>query len=74
MKLEKGTKETASGADYAQLKSHAAAIEDILNEATRAEIGFSTGDTLYLNLMPCTAESESGDCSKTGQFTIFQAL
>ena len=66
--VEKRMEETALRANYAEVQKYAAALEQIFNKATGAEITFSTGDTLYIDLRNRTAYSGAGDCTKTGQF------
>ncbi len=65
--VEKRMEETAFRADYAEVKKHALAIEKILNVTIGAEVLFSTGDNLYIDLRNRVAKSDTGDCSKTGQ-------
>jgi len=69
--IEKRMEETALKADYAEVASYAMAIEKMLNNAVGADISFSTGDHLYLDLRNRTALSDKGDCSKPGQFINF---
>ena len=69
--VEKRMEETAFRADYAAIRIYATAIERMLNDAVGAEIVFSTGDTLYIDLRYRVAESDRGDCSKAGQFINF---
>jgi leucyl aminopeptidase (aminopeptidase T) len=40
----------------------------MLNNASGAEVTFSTGDRLQIGLRNRVAESESGNCSRPGQF------
>jgi aminopeptidase len=69
--VEKRMEETAFTADYKEVQKYAAALEKILNNAIGAEVLFSTGDNLYIDLRNRTAFSEAGDCTKTGQFINF---
>ena len=66
--VEKRMEKTAFKANYAKVQMYAIAIEHILNDAVGAEVSFSTGDNLYVDLRNRVAKSESGDCTKTGQF------
>jgi leucyl aminopeptidase (aminopeptidase T) len=69
--VERRMEETAFRANYAEVQVYATAIERILNNAIAAEVVFSTGDTLYVDLRNRVAKSESGDCSIKGQFINF---
>jgi len=69
--VEKRMEKTAFLADYTEVKKHALAIEKILNETIGAEILFSTGDNLYIDLRNRVAKSDTGDCRKTGQAINF---
>jgi leucyl aminopeptidase (aminopeptidase T) len=69
--VEKRMEETAFRADYAEVKKHALAIEKILNVTIGAEVLFSTGDVLYIDLRNRVAKSDTGDCSKKGQAINF---
>jgi len=69
--VERRMEETAFRANYDQVRAYATAIERMLNDAVGAEIAFSTRDNLYIDLRYRVAESDSGDCSKTGQFINF---
>ena len=69
--IEKRMEDTALRADYSQVKTYATAIEKMLNGAVGAEITFSTGDALYVDLRHRVAEADRGDCSKVGQFINF---
>ena len=69
--VEKRMEETAFRADYAEVKKHALAIEKMLNGTIGAEVLFSTGDDLYIDLRNRVAKSDTGDCSKTGQAINF---
>jgi len=70
-RVEKRMEETALKANYGEVQKYATALERMLNDAVGAEISFSTGDNLYIDLRNRTAGSEAGDCSKTGQFINF---
>jgi len=69
--VERRMEETAFRADYAEVQMYATAIEQMLNNAIAAEVVFSTGDTLYVDLRNRVAKSDSGDCSIKGQFINF---
>ena len=63
--------ETAFRANYQQVKKYANTIAKMLNDAVGAEIVFSTGDKLNIDLRNRTAEADTGDCTQTGQFINF---
>jgi len=69
--VEKRMEETAFLADYAAVQRYATALEHLLNDAVGAEVLFSTGDQLYLDLRNRVAESDRGDCTKAGQTINF---
>jgi len=69
--VEKRMEDTAMSADYAEVKKYALCIEKMLDNAIGADIKFSTGDKLYLDLRNRNAMIEAGDCNKTGQFINF---
>jgi aminopeptidase len=59
--------ETALRADYGEVKIYAEAITAMLNRSVAAEIAFSTGDFLHIDLRNRRAEADSGDCTQAGQ-------
>jgi len=69
--VEKRMEETAFKADYKKVQQYATAIEKILNNTIGAEVLFSTGDKLYIDLRNRNALSEAGDCTKPGQCINF---
>ena len=69
--VEKRMEKTAFKADYKQVKRYAIAIKKMLDNAIGAEINFSTGDKLYIDLRNRVAETDTGDCTKTGQMINF---
>lgn len=71
--VEKRMEETAFKADYKKVKKYAIAIKKMLNNAIGAEVIFSTGDKLYIDLRNRFAEADTGDCTKTNQFINFPA-
>jgi len=68
---EKRMEETAFKANYKDVRKYAVAIKKRLDDAVGAEIMFSTGDKLYIDLRNRVAESDTGDCTKKGQFINF---
>ncbi|MCK4332388.1 MAG: hypothetical protein KAV40_02285 [Thermoplasmatales archaeon] len=69
--VEKRMEETALLADYAEVKKYALAIEKMLNVTIGAEVLFSTGDTLYIDLRNRYAHADIGECIKSGQAINF---
>jgi len=69
--VEKRMEKTAFKADYQKVQKYAVAIEKMLNNTIGAEVIFSTGDKLYIDLRNRNAFSEAGDCTKVGQFINF---
>ena len=66
--MEKRLEKTVFEVDYNTVASYASSLENMLNNADGAEITFSTGDHLLIDLRNRVAESESGNCSISGQF------
>jgi len=71
--VARNMEETALRADYKLVKVYALALTDLLNKSVGAEITFSTGDYLYLDLRNRVAEADSGECSQAGQCINFPA-
>jgi leucyl aminopeptidase (aminopeptidase T) len=69
--VERRMEETAFRANYQQVKKYATTIAKMLNDARGAEIVFSTGDTLYIDLRNRVGDADTGDCTQTGQFINF---
>jgi len=71
--VERCMEDTALRADYAQVKQDATRLAQYLNDAVGAEIMFSTGDTLSLDLRHRIAKADTGECTTPGQFINFPA-
>ena len=69
--VERRMEKTAFTADYKQVKKIATTIAQMLNDAKGAEILFSTGDKLYVDLRNRIAHADTGDCTQTGQTINF---
>ena len=69
--VERRMEETAFKADYSKVKKYSYAIEKILNNSIAAEVKFSTGDTLFIDLRNRVALADSGECTQPGQFINF---
>ena len=69
--VEKRMEETAFKADYAEVKRYAEALEKLLTKAVAAEIVFSTGDHLYMDLRNRKGHSDKCVCKKAGQSINF---
>jgi leucyl aminopeptidase (aminopeptidase T) len=69
--VEKSMEETAMSADYEEVNKYASKLERMLNNAIGADILFSTGDKLYIDLRYRNAMYEAGDCTKVSQFINF---
>ena len=66
--VERRMEKSAFKADYSKVKRYADAIKKFLEAAIGAEVTFSTGDKLYVDLRYRNAKSEAGECTKVGQF------
>lgn len=70
--VTRAMEETAMSADYSRVKKYAEAIDKMLDDTIGAEIEFSTGDRLYLDLRFRTATIlDSGECTTAGQAINF---
>jgi len=69
--VERRMEETAFTADYQQVKKYAICIAKMLNDSEGAEIVFSTGDTLSIDLRNRIGNADTGDCTQPGQFINF---
>jgi leucyl aminopeptidase (aminopeptidase T) len=69
--VERRMEKTAFKADYKKVQKYAKAIEEMLNKSSSAEITFSTGDTLIIDLRNRKPHSEGGSCKKKGDFINF---
>jgi leucyl aminopeptidase (aminopeptidase T) len=69
--VERKMEETAFTANYHQVKKYATTIAKLLNDTVGAEIVFSTGDNLYIDLRNRVGDADTGDCTQTGQFINF---
>ena len=68
---ERRMEKTAFKADYNKVQKYAFAIEKLLNNSIAAEVKFSTGDNLFMDLRNRIALADAGDCKKAGQFINF---
>jgi len=69
--VERRMEKSAFKADYPEVQKHAAALERMLNNAVSADVNFSTGDTLHVDLRYRIADHEAGDCSQPGDLINF---
>lgn len=65
--VERRMEKTAFKANYQDVKKYALALEKMLNKAVCAEVAFSTGDTLNIDLRNRSANADTGNCTKYGQ-------
>jgi len=69
--VEKRMEDTAFKADYLLVKKYAFTIKKLLSDSIGAEVTFSTGDTLYIDLRNRIAIADAGECVEPGQFINF---
>jgi len=69
--VERSMEETAMSANFLEVNKYARNLEKMLDNAIGADITFSTGDKLYLDLRYRNAMHEAGDCTKVGKFINF---
>ena len=69
--VEKRMEDTAFKADYSKVQRYSIALEKLLNKAIGAEVLFSTGDALYIDLRNRKSLPDKGECNKRGQFINF---
>ena len=69
--VERRMEKSAFLANYADVKVYANSIKNMLTNAIAAEVLFSTGDRLFLDLRNRYGKADEGDCSKPGQCINF---
>ena len=69
--VERRMEKTAFRADYGKVNKYATAIEKILKNKIAADIIFSTGDRLHIDLRNRSPRKEAGDCTKPGSIINF---
>ena len=69
--VERRMEETAFRANFLKIKQYAVTIAQMLNDALRAEILFSTGDQLHIDLRNRLANADTGECTQPGQMINF---
>lgn len=69
--IERRMEKSAFQANYADVKIYALALQRLLNDSVGAEIEFSTGDTLYIDLRNREASADKGECNSAGQSINF---
>ena len=70
-RVERRMENSAFKANYQEVKKYALAIEKLLNKVVGAEIIFSTGDVLFIDLKNRKAHADTGDCTEYGQSINF---
>lgn len=65
--VERRMEDTSLKSDYLKVRKYALAIKKILNNVTAAEVEFSNGDNLFLDLRNRLPLADLGECSQTGQ-------
>ncbi len=58
-------------ANYQEVRKYALAIKRMLSKAIGAEINFSTGDYLFIDIRNRQAHADDGDCTKSGRYINF---
>ena len=69
--VERRMEDTAFKAHYKDLKKYSTAIKNMLDSAVGAEILFSTGDKLFIDLRNRSGGADTGECRKIGQSINF---
>ena len=69
--VERRMENTAFKANYADVQIYANNIKKMLNKTIAAEVLFSTGDSLFMDLRNRVAFEDGGKCSETGQMINF---
>lgn len=64
--VERRMEETAFKANYSDVQIYAENIKEMLNKAIGADVLFSTGDKLFLDLRNRKAHADGGSCKKAG--------
>lgn len=71
MHPERRMERTAFRANYPEVKRYANKIKKILEKSIGAQIKFSTGDRLYMDLRNRPSHADEGECTKTGHAINF---
>ncbi|HEC92028.1 MAG TPA: hypothetical protein ENI51_03390 [Candidatus Atribacteria bacterium] len=66
--LEKQMEYTSLSGDYIKIKKYAIAIREILSNSIYAEILFTNGDNLFVDLRNRVAKADTGECKYPKQF------
>ena len=69
--VERRMEKTAFKANYSDVQIYAKNIKKLLNEAISADVVFSTGDKLFLDLRNRNAHSDDGSCKDPGTLINF---
>ena len=69
--VERRMEKSAFLANYYDVKIYANSIKKMLTKAIGAEVLFSTGDRLFIDLCNRMGSADEGDCSKPGQTINF---
>jgi len=69
--VERRMEETAFRADYSKVQIYANNIKKMLTKAIGAEVVFSTGDRLFIDLRNRNGLADGGTCTQAGQFINF---
>jgi len=70
-RVERRMEETAMKADYTKIQQYATFLKIILDESIAAEICFSSGDKLFIDLRNREAGADKGECKQSGQIINF---
>lgn len=65
--VERRMEDTSLKSDYSEVRKYALAIKKVLDGVISAEIGFSNGDHLFMDLRNRLPLADLGDCRHTGQ-------
>jgi len=65
-RVERRMENSAFKANYKDVKRYAQAISKMLNKAIGAEVIFSTGDILFIDLRNRKGHADTGDCTEYG--------
>ena len=70
-RVERRMEETALNADYTKIHRYAINLKNILDNSIAAEIYFSTGEKIFIDLRNRKAGADTGSCKEAGQIINF---
>lgn len=70
-RFERQMEETALKADYTKIQHYAIGLKNILDNSIAADIYFSTGEKIFIDLRNRASGADTGSCKEAGQIINF---